>query len=80
MGETMDQGTVDVILSLVPMMLIQLGFALMVGGLARRVGANPFLWTVLVLIPILGFVFLYYCLFRIIAYMLDSLNELKRAQ
>lgn len=52
-------------------------FAVMVYPLAKRMQMKAALWTVLSLIPIIGFVIFYYIAFKVGIYMLDALNDIK---
>lgn len=60
-----------------PLIIMQTIFAVMVYPLTKRMQMNAPLWTVLSLIPIIGFVIFYYIAFKVGIYMLDALNEIK---
>ena len=54
-----------------------LGIGLAIGNyfLAHRLNANPTLWAVLSLIPLVNFVFFYYVGYRVIYAILDRLPQ-----
>lgn len=60
-----------------PLIIMQGIFAVMVYPLAKRMQMNAPLWTVLSLIPVIGFIIFYYIGFKVAIYMLDALNEIK---
>lgn len=67
----------DTIISLVPMFIMQLIYAVFVAQVAKRTGKNPIVYVVLTLIPILGAFFVIYVLWTTVLWALDSINELK---
>ena len=66
----------DSLLPLIPMMLIQVPIAIGVYYLAPKMRARRGLWTVLSLIPVLGWLVLYVLFFMWMGYITDSLNTL----
>lgn len=60
-----------------PLILMQAIFAIFVYPLAKRMQMNAPLWTVLSIVPVLGFLIFYYVGFKVALYMLDALNEIK---
>jgi uncharacterized membrane protein len=61
-----------------PLIIMQAIFAIFVYPLAKRMQMNAPLWTVLSVVPVLGFLIFYYVGFKIALYMLDALNEIKK--
>jgi hypothetical protein len=60
-----------------PLMIMQGIFAIFVYPLAKRMRMNAPLWTVLSLIPVVGFIVFYGICFYLALYMLDALNEIR---
>jgi hypothetical protein len=60
----------------VPIIIILLLLAFMMAKLAPRVGSSSVTWFILTLIPGVNVFFLYYASYRILAHILDRLNEL----
>jgi uncharacterized membrane protein len=60
-----------------PLIITQAIFAIFVYPLAKRMQMNAPLWTVLSIVPVLGFLIFYYVGFKVALYMLDALNEIK---
>jgi hypothetical protein len=60
----------------VPIIVILLLLAFMMSKLAPRVGSSSVAWFILTIIPGVNFFFLYYAGYRILAHILDRLNEL----
>jgi len=71
-GEAM----VAVGVGVVPIIVILLLLAFMMSKLAPRVGSSAVAWFILTLIPGVNFFFLYFAAYRILAHILDRLNEL----
>ena len=65
------------IISMLPMMLMQIPLAVVTWFLAKRIDLNHKLWTILVLIPFLGIFLFYYPFFKTILYALDRLNAIE---
>jgi hypothetical protein len=63
--------------ALVPLMIIQIPFAFAALGIAKRVGGRNAVWFIVSIIPLVGFIFIYYVAYRVAASVLDSLAELK---
>jgi len=66
----------DQLFGFLPIILMQAVFAVPAALLARRLDASPTLWAILALIPIIGLFFMYYVGYRVVATVLDRLNEL----
>lgn len=60
----------------IPLFLLGMLFCIIPYKLAPRVGANKVVWLIVSLIPIVNFFFLYYVFYRVVAHMLDKLNEI----
>ena len=60
----------------IPLLLFQIPYAVFAGALAKRLNGNTVLWVILSLIPVIGVVFLLYVFYRVIATILDRLNEI----
>ncbi|MBS0644354.1 MAG: hypothetical protein U1E70_22130 [Acetobacteraceae bacterium] len=69
-----------VIGAFVPLLIIGLIAAIILAKLAPRVGASPVAWFILSLIPVVNLFFFYYAGYRIIAHILDRLNDLSTRQ
>lgn len=65
------------ILSLIPMMIMQIPLAIVTWFLSKRIGLNHVLWSILVLIPIIGMILFYYPFFKMVLYALDRLNAIE---
>jgi putative exporter of polyketide antibiotics len=77
--ENMDNQTnpmMAVGISAVPIIIILLLVALIMSKLAPRVGSSSVAWFILTIIPLVNFFFLYYAAYKILAHILDRLNEL----
>jgi hypothetical protein len=66
----------DLVISLVPIILLMLPLA--IGGiyLAPKMGRNPWLWGILLLIPIVNVVTIYIFFFLVMGAVLDRLNAI----
>ncbi len=69
-------GFIGVFAAFVPMLLFQIPYALFAGALARRLNGNTAIWVVVSLIPLIGLLFLMYVFYRVIAKVLDRLDEI----
>lgn len=65
------------LMGFIPLIVMQAIFAIFVYPLAKRMQMNAPLWTVLCLIPFIGFLVSYYIGFKVALYILDALNEIK---
>ncbi len=65
------------LMGFLPLILMQAIFAIFVYPLAKRMQMNAPLWTVLSVVPVLGFLIFYYVGFKVALYILDALNEIK---
>jgi len=66
----------SLVISLIPLIILMLPFAIGVAYLAPKMGRNPWLWGILLLIPIVNFVVIYVFLFLVAGAVLDKLNAL----
>ena len=69
-------GIIGVFAAFVPMLLFQIPYAIFAGALARRLNGNTAIWVVVSLIPLVGILFLMYVFYRVIAKVLDRLDEI----
>ena len=69
-------GVIGVFAAFLPMLLFQIPYAIFAGALARRLNGNTAIWVVVSLIPLVGFLFLMYVFYRVIAKVLDRLDEI----
>jgi len=74
--ESQTDPTTVVTVSLIPVLIIFLLLAFVMSKLAPRVGGSAVTWFILTIIPAVNVFFLYYAVYRIIAHILDRLNEL----
>ncbi|NNG06027.1 MAG: hypothetical protein HKM95_18245 [Inquilinus sp.] len=63
--------------AILPILLIQLPFAIMAGALAKRLGGNTFVWAALSIVPVFGWLFQPYVVYRIVTAILDRLDEIR---
>ena len=70
------EATAAVFGAFIPFLVISLVAAFILGKLAPRVGASAVAWFILSLIPLVNLFFFYYAGYRIIAHILDRLNDL----
>ena len=61
-------------LPFLPMIIISIPYAVFAGALAQRLNGNTVLWVILALIPIVGFFFFWYVLYRIVTGILDRID------
>ena len=61
----------------VPLIVLQLMYAIPAWFLAPRLDGNRYLWVVLALIPVFGFFFGLYMFYRIAAVVLDRLADIQ---
>ena len=69
-------GAMQSLVQFIPLFLLGALFCVIPYKLAPRVGANRVTWLIVSLIPIVNFFFLYYVFYRVLAHMLDKLNEI----
>lgn len=69
----MEQG-LQPLVSLIPMMVLSIPYAIFAGAMARRLNGETVLWVILALIPIVGFFFFWYLLYRIVTGILDRIE------
>ena len=74
--ESPSEAAAAIIGAFVPFLVISLVAAVILAKLAPRVGANAVTWFILSLIPLMNLFFFYYAGYRIIAHILDRLNDL----
>lgn len=68
---------VDIIASFIPFLILtSLPFAIGAFYLAPKMGRNPWLWAILLFIPIVNLVVIYIFFFLIVGAMLDRLNAI----
>lgn len=60
----------------IPLMVIQLMLAIFVYVITKKMKMNQALWTILSLVPAVGLLIFYFLTFKVIVYMVDSLNEI----
>lgn len=63
------------IMTLLPLFLLGIPFALGNYFVADRMGKNRVLWVIISLIPVVNFFFLYYLWYVVVVYVLDRLNQ-----
>lgn len=68
---------VELIMSFLPLFLLTLPVAIGAVYLAPKMGANRWLWLILLLIPIVNFFVMYVFLFRVMGAVLDRLNAIQ---
>ena len=66
----------DALISLVPLILLTLPLAIGAAYLAPKIGRSPWLWAILLLIPIVNFITMYIFFFLVAGAMLDRLNAI----
>lgn len=66
----------NILISLLPYVLISIGFAFGNFFMARRVGGNPYAWFVLTIIPVFGMFFLVYVYYKVAFRVIDYLKEI----
>ena len=67
----------DIIASFVPFLLLtSLPFAIGAFYLAPKMGRNPWLWAILLFIPIVNLIVIYVFFFLVMGAMLDRLNAI----
>ncbi len=66
----------DSFLSFLPMAVISIPYAIFAGALAQRLNGNTVLWVILALIPIVGWFFWWYILYKIVTSILDRIDAL----
>ncbi len=69
-------GLLAVFAGFIPALLFQIPYAIFAGALAKRLNGNTAVWVIVSLIPLVGFIFLLYVFYRVIATVLDRLNEI----
>ena len=77
----MEQG-MDVwvaVASLIPIIVIFVGFAIGFGFLAKRLEKNVAIWVVLSLIPIINYFFWIYAMFITLYYIIDTLKSVAKS-
>jgi hypothetical protein len=67
----------EIILSFLPMFIMQVVYAIFVAQIARRTNKNVPVYVIVSLIPIVGVFFLVYVFWSTALWALDSINELK---
>ena len=65
------------LVSLLPLLLMSIPFTFGFNLIAKRIGRNRVVWTVLSLIPIINYLFWAYGMFIVLFYILDALNDLR---
>jgi cyanate permease len=65
------------LISYLPMFIMQIIYAILVGQIAKRRNKNAFAYVVASLIPFIGVFFFIYVMWSTILWMLDSINALK---
>ena len=68
------------VMSILPLFLMQIPVAIWVGFMAPKINRNKVFWTVISIIPIIGFVAAYIFFFLWMGYITDLLNGLKSRQ
>lgn len=63
------------LMSLLPIVLISIPFAIGAYFVAGRMARSRPLWVILTLIPFVNFLFYVYAMFAVLLYILDRLNE-----
>ena len=61
---------------LLPIMIIQLPYALFAGAIAKRLQESRATWIIVALVPLLGLLFMVYVLYRIVDRILNRLDEI----
>lgn len=74
--ESQVPGFFAVFAGFIPLLIAQIPYAIFAGALAKRLNGNTILWVILSLIPLLGFLFMIYVFFKIVAKVLDRLEEI----
>ena len=67
----------DAIVSFIPLFLLTLPFAIGALYLAPKMGANRWIWFILLLIPVVNLFAMYVFLFRAMGAVLDRLNAIQ---
>ena len=68
---------IGLILNFLPLLMMQIPLAVVTWFLSKRIGINHFLWTTLVLMPVIGVFLFYYPFFKMVLYALDRLNAIE---
>lgn len=66
----------SIIAQLLPMLVVQIPYALFAGAIAHRLHESRVTWVIVSLVPLLGFLFMVYVFYRIVARVLDRLDEI----
>lgn len=61
---------------LMPLIVIQIPYAIFAAAMAKRFYGNPIVWALISIIPLVGFGFMLYILYRIATRVLDRLDEI----
>lgn len=72
----MQATNMDLVMSFLPLTLLMLPVIIGAFYLAPKMGANPWVWGILLIIPIVNIVAGYFFLFRVAGAILDRLNAL----
>ena len=67
----------ETLITFIPLMVIQSLCAIFVYVITKKMKMNQALWTILTLIPGVGFLIFYFMTFKVIVYMVDALNEIR---
>jgi hypothetical protein len=60
--------------SLLPLMILSIPYAVFAGAVARRLNGNAVVWVILALIPMVGWFFWWYILYKIVTGILDRID------
>lgn len=74
--ESQAPGFLALFVGFIPMLIVQIPYAIFAGALARRLNGNTALWVILSLVPLLGFLFMIYVFYKVVAKVLDRLEEI----
>ena len=68
----------ELLFGMLPFVLIQLAFAVVVFWMAPKIKASRIIWTIVCVVPVVGMFTFYIFLFKWMGYITDTLNLLAR--